>query len=189
MKVAPLKQLASMNPSLYDPVAVDSAALQALGWSNPQQFMVPESAQSKPPPELIQAQAKMKNEAIEAEARMLDSQTRAKESEAKIQMDQARLMMENGQNNPNQPPDPEKAMEFQLRTAEIQQRSQDAQLDAVNRKRDRESRERLAAMRMAEELAKNPQGLGIMSQIVDPGMLKRLEGNEPSLNGNETGEL
>jgi hypothetical protein len=80
-------------------------------------------------------------------------------------------------------------MEFQLRTAEIQQRSQDAQLDAVNRKRDRESRERLAAMKMAEELAKNPQGLNIVSQIVDPEMLKRLEGNEPSLNGNQTGEL
>jgi hypothetical protein len=80
-------------------------------------------------------------------------------------------------------------MEFQLRTAEIQQRSQDSQLDAVNRKRDRESRERLAAMKMATELAENPQGLGIVSQIVDPEMLKRLESNEPSLNGNQTGEL
>jgi len=189
MKVAALKQLAAMNPALYDPVAVDSAALQALGWSNPQQFMVPVSAQKEPPPELLQAQAKMKNEAIEAEARMLDSQTRAKETDAKIQMDQARLMMETGQNDPNQPPDPAKIMEFQLRTAEIQQRSQDAQLDAVNRKRDRESRERLAAMKMAGELAENPQGLGIVSQIVDPEMLKRLEGNEPSLNGNQTGEL
>ena len=189
MKVAALKQLASMNPSLYDPVAVDSAALQALGWSNPQQFMVPVSAQSKPPPELVQAEAMMKNQAIEAQARMMDSQTRARESEAKIQMDQARLMMESGQSDPNQPPDPAKIMEFQLRTAEIQQRSQDAQLDAVNRKRDRESRERLAAMKMAGELAENPQGLNIVSQIVDPEMLKRLEGNEPSLNGNQTGEL
>ena len=98
-------------------------------------------------------------------------------------------MMESGQTDPNQPPDPAKIMEFQLRTAEIQQRSQDAQLDAVNRKRDRESRERLAAMKMATELAENPQGLGIVSQIVDPEMLKRLEGNEPSLNGNQTGEL
>lgn len=189
MKVAALKQLAASNPSLYDPVAVDSAALQALGWSNPQQFMVPIAAQQKPPPELIQAQAKMQNEAIEAQARMLDSQTRAKESEAQIQIDQQRLAIEAQNSGVGQEPDPAKMMDMQLRAAEIQQRGQDAMLDAVNRKRDRESRERLAAMKMAEELSKNPEGLGIVSQIVDPGMLKRLEGNEPTLDGTQTGEL
>jgi hypothetical protein len=85
--------------------------------------------------------------------------------------------------------DPAKMMELQIREQEIQQRQQDAFLDAVNRKRDRESRERLAAMRMAEELAQNPQGLGIVNQIIDPQMLQRLEGNEPTLDGKQTGEL
>jgi hypothetical protein len=42
---------------------------------------------------------------------------------------------------------------------------------------------------MAEELAQNPQGLGIVNQIIDPQMLQRLEGNEPTLDGKQTGEL
>jgi hypothetical protein len=66
----------------------------------------------------------------------------------------------------------------QVKMAEIQQKNIDAQLDATNRKRDRESRERLAAVKLAEEMAMNPQGLGIVQQIIDPGMLQRLEGNE-----------
>ena len=188
MKVLALKQLVASNPSLYDPIAVDTAALQALGWSNPQQFMVPASAQGKPPPELIKAMADMQNDKISAEARMMDSQTRAQETAAKIQLDQERLAMERDSQLGGQA-DPAKMMELQIREQEIQQRQQDAFLDAVNRKRDRESRERLAAMRMAEELAQNPQGLGIVNQIIDPQMLQRLESNEPTLDGKQTGEL
>jgi hypothetical protein len=188
MKVLALKQLVATNPSLYDPIAVDTAALQALGWSNPQQFMIPQKAQANPPPELIKAMADMQNDKISADARMLDSQTRAQETAAKIQLDQERLQMERDSQLGGQA-DPAKMMELQIREQEIQQRQQDAFLDAVNRKRDRESRERLAAMRMAEELAQNPQGLGIVNQIIDPKMLQRLEGNEPTLDGTQTGEL
>ena len=188
MKVLALKQLVATNPSLYDPIAVDTAALQALGWSNPQQFMIPQKAQANPPPELIKAMADMQNDKISAEARMMDSQTRAQETAAKIQLDQERLQIERNNQLGGQA-DPAKMMELQIREQEIQQRQQDAFLDAVNRKRDRESRERLAAMRMAEELAQNPQGLGIVNQIIDPQMLQRLESNEPTLDGKQTGEL
>ena len=188
MKVLALKQLVATNPSLYDPIAVDTAALQALGWSNPQQFMIPQKAQANPPPELIKAMADMQNDKISAEARMMDSQTRAQETAAKIQLDQERLAMERDSQLGGQA-DPAKMAELQIREQEIQQRQQDAFLDAVNRKRDRESRERLAAMRMAEELAQNPQGLGIVNQIIDPQMLQRLESNEPTLDGKQTGEL
>jgi hypothetical protein len=30
-------------------------------------------------------------------------------------------------------------------------------------------------------MARNPQGLNIARQLVDPGMLQRLEGNEPEM--------
>jgi hypothetical protein len=188
MKVLALKQLAQSNPSLYDPIAVDTAALQALGWSNPQQFMIPASAQGKPPPELIKAVADMENDKTAAAARMLDAQTRAKESDAKIQLDMARLDLE-AQGDVGSGGDPARMMELQIRQQEMQQKQEDALLDAVNRKRDRESRERLAAMKMAEELSKNPQGLGIVNQLIDPAMLGRLESNEPTLDGTKTGEL
>ena len=59
MKIVGLKQLQQASPSMYDPVAIDTAALQAMGWNNPEQFMVPPSAMGKPPPELLRQQAEI----------------------------------------------------------------------------------------------------------------------------------
>jgi hypothetical protein len=185
MKVLALKQLVASNPSLYDPIAVDTAALQALGWSNPQQFMIPASAQGKPPPELMQAIAKAQNDKSNADARMMDSQTRAAESQARLEIDRQRLEMEMGKNQG----DPSKMAQIETQRMEIQQREKDTMFDAINRKRDRESRERLAAIKLAEELMRNPQGLPLAQQVLDPQMLARLEGNEPTLDGTKTGEL
>jgi len=189
MKVLALKQLAASNPSLYDPIAVDTAALQALGWSNPAQFMVPKSAQANPPPELIQAMAQMENEKSNAQARMLDSQTRAQESQAKIEMDRARLQMEAQKAGLTGQPDPAQMAEMDLRAAELKQQQEDAILDAINRKRDRESRERLAAIKLAEELIRNPQGMDIAQSVLTPEMLALLESTEQTLDGRKTGEL
>jgi len=185
MKVLALKQLVASNPALYDPIAVDTAALQALGWSDPQQFMIPASAQGKPPPELMQAMAKAQNDKSNADARMLDSQTRAAESQARLELDHMRLQMEMQRDQG----DPSKMAQIDTQRMEIQQRHQDTVLDAINRKRDRESRERLAAIKLAEELMRNPQGLSMAQQVLDPAMLERLEGNEPTLDGTQTGEL
>jgi hypothetical protein len=185
MKVLALKQLVATNPALYDPIAVDTAALQALGWSNPQQFMIPPSAQGQTPPEMIQAQAKMANDKSNADARMLDSQTRAKEAQDRLELDHMRLQMEQGRDQS----DPSKMYGLQIQQEEIQQRQQDSFLDAVNRKRDRESRERLAAIKLAEEMMRNPDASPMAQSVLDPQMLQRLEGNEPTLDGTQTGEL
>jgi hypothetical protein len=186
MKVLALKQLQGANPSLYDPIAVEVAALQSLGWSNPQQFMVPPSALSeKPPPDVQYAQAMVGIKQQEADARMLDAQTRAAESQAKTGFEAARLQNEIGGGAIDQ----EKMASLQVQQMEIEQRHQDTMLDAINRKRDRESRERLSAIKLAEEAMRNPQGLGIAQQFLDPNMIQRLEANEPTLDGTKTGEL
>ena len=186
MKISGLKQLASASPNMYDAYKVDAAALQALGWSNPQQFMKHPVEMSKPSPEAQAAQVKTQAEKTVADARMMDSQTRAKTQAAKLQLEQQKLQMgehhEGGQ-------DPSKMMALQVQQQEIQQRAQDAMLDAINRKRDRESRERIAALKLAEEMAQNPQGLSVFNSLVDPKMIQRLEGNEPTLDGAKTGEL
>jgi len=185
MKVLALKQLVATNPALYDPIAVDTAALQALGWSNPQQFMIPPSAQGQTPPEMIQAQAKMAVDKSNADARMLDSQTRAKEAQDRLELDHMRLQMESSRDQG----DPSKMFGLQVQQQEIQQRAEDAMLDAVNRKRDRESRERLAAIKLAEEMMRNPDASPMAQSVLTPDMLQRLEGNEPTLDGTQTGEL
>lgn len=78
MKVVALKQLQSSNPTLYDPIAVDKAALKAIGWSNPDQFMAPPEAQGKTPPEILKGIEELKIKHQEADAKTLTAQTGAK---------------------------------------------------------------------------------------------------------------
>jgi len=162
---------------------------------------VPPSAQGKPPPELIQQQAKMQNDKTIADARMLDSQTRAQDTQAKNQLDQAKIQLDHAKlqldmaqaqaDQQGQAPqqDPTKMAELQTQQMDIRQRGQDAMIDAINRKRDRESRERLAAVKLAEELIQNPQGLHIAENVLGNGMMQRLEADEPTLDGTQTGEV
>ena len=193
MKVAALKQLSAASPALYDPIAVDTAALQALGWTNPTQFLAPQTG--APPPEMIQAQAKMQNEAMSAQSRMLDSQTRAKQGEADAALAMARakeiLSKAGTDGQPNQPTiqDQIRMQEMQLQREDMQQKQQDSILDAINRKRDRESRERLAAMKFAEDAMQNPQGLAVAQHILPQDMLNRLENQEDPLHQNPQQEI
>jgi hypothetical protein len=82
MKIMGLIQLQQASPTLYDPIAINKAALKAMGWSNPQEFMVPPAAQAAPPPQLIQAQAEMQNKGKEADAKMLDAQAKMTTAQA-----------------------------------------------------------------------------------------------------------
>jgi hypothetical protein len=177
MKIVGLKQLQAANPSMYDPIAIDTAAMQAMGWSNPQQFMVPPSSlQQKPPPEVQYAQAMVGIKKQEADAKSAMVQVKAQEVAAKMQEAQG------GQ--PDQGPtylDQLKVQEIQLKANEMQLKQQEAMVDALNRKRDRESRERLAAVKLAEEMAQNPAGIPIVQNFLDPDMIKRLEANEQPL--------
>ena len=83
MKIMALKQLQQQNPSLYDPIAIDKAALTAMGWGSPEQFMAPPAAQAAPPPQLLQAQAEMKAKDMDAQAKLITAQAKAKEADAR----------------------------------------------------------------------------------------------------------
>jgi len=161
MKVTALVQMAQTAPTLYNLDAVNREALLTLGWSNANSLLRDQVNNPQPPDPQAQA-AQMAGQAamITAQSKMMEAQTKVAETQKK---------MGGGQGM---------SPEEQVKMAEIQQKNIDAQLDATNRKRDRESRERLAAVKLAEDLAANPAGLGIVRQILDPGMLQRLEGNE-----------
>jgi hypothetical protein len=167
MKIMALKQLQQANPGLYDPIAIDMAALRAMGWSNPEQFMAPISAQGKMPPEMEQKIA-------ELQIKKQDADTRAMVAQATV----AEKMGGGGEGGE---PDPVKMADLQLRQQEIEQKEKDSTLDAINRQRDRESRERLAAVRLAEDIVKNPNALPVLGNVLDPGMIQRLESNEQPL--------
>ena len=177
MKIVGLKQLQAANPSMYDPIAIDTAAMQAMGWSNPQQFMVPPSALSqKPPPEVQYAQAMVGIKKQEADAKTAMVQIKAAEAAAKVQ-EQTGAQGAAGPTIQDQL----KEQELQFKASELQVKQQEALMDAMNRKRDRESRERLAAVRLAEEMGQNPAAIPVVQNFLDPDMIKRLESNEQPL--------
>ena len=77
MKVQGLIQLQQAAPNLLDPIAIVQAALQAIGWSNPEQFLVPPAARAAPPPQLQQMQQEMQNDQKAADAKVTEAQARA----------------------------------------------------------------------------------------------------------------
>jgi len=197
MKIMGLKQLQAGNPSMYDPIAIDQAALQAMGWSNPQQFMVPpDTLKQKTPPEVEYAKAMVQIQKQEADAKTAMVEVKKQEVMAKMQQagaaqqgqppapptiaEQIKMMELQARQQPTVA-DQIKLAELQARQQEMQMDQKDSLMDAINRKRDRESRERLAAVRLAEDMAKNPQGIPVIDSVLDPDMIKRLEDNEQPL--------
>ena len=158
MKIMALKQLQSTNPSLYDPIAIDTAALQAIGWNNPQQFMVPKNAQAAPPPEMIQMQEKVKNDGKAADAKMITAQAKAKEVDAKIQSGEFGPHPEGAAAPPEQP-DPAAEMTAQARLmdaetkrAELGVKHHDLMIEDQNRDLDRQSREKVQTMELVRDI-------------------------------------
>lgn len=169
MKIMALKQLQQANPSMYDPVAVDTAALQTIGWNNPEQFLIPPQANAAPPPELLQAQSKMQTEQVAAQAKMVVAQAKAQETQAKIQQGAfAPKQQPPAGVGPQEPPPPTpleleelkiKQMDANTRAAGIQMKHHDLMVEDQNRDLDRQSRERLELMQLAKELITHPDAV------------------------------
>ena len=165
MKTAALIQLANAAPQLYNLAEVNREALSTIGWENPDRFL---SANMGPPPPNPMDQAKL----VDSQAKMLTAQAKMAEAQHTVQGgDKAQASPQELQL---------KMMSEQNQADEIKQKGMDAQMDSMNRMRDRESRERLAAVKLAEEVMKNPMdGMQVVRQMLDPGMIQRLEANEP----------
>ena len=167
MKIMALKQLQQANPSMYDPIAIDTAALQAIGWSNPQQFFAPPSAQQQPPPELQQMQAKMANEKASADAKIMEANAKVAEVKAKEAELQAKIAgghfapKQSGQ--PEQSNDPAtliaaqaKLMDAQTKRGELAVKHHDNEDEAQNRALDRQSREKMQVLELARDIVMHP---------------------------------
>lgn len=180
MKVTALIQLAQLAPDLYNLQEVNREALNTLGWSNADNLLKDQNSPAPPRPEAMLQMAQAKSLEIDSQSKMMMAQAKVAETQLKMQTE-------------GQGQDPvaveQKQTELALKQAEIEQRKQDVTLDAINRKRDRESRERLATLRLAEDMAKNPEGLAIADKLIKPDMLDRLESNEPALQPSPDGEI
>jgi len=149
MKVMALKQLQAANPSMYDPIAIDTAALKAIGWSNPEQFLAPASAQANPPPELIQAQARAQSDAARAQAVTMDAQTRAMMAQQKAHYDQARIQIE--------------AMKAAGQLEKDQK-------DIGSKAADRAAKERMNLIDLAQNIAVHPYSADLVAPLIEPAL-------------------
>ena len=162
IKVMALKQLQSSSPSLYDPIAVDTAALQALGWNNPEQFFVPPAAMNKPPLEVQQGMEELKLKHGEQQIKREALQQKAQADAGKMQLEQAKLQQEGQlgqaklQIEASKPPTglapPEdKSQEMALKAAEVASNAKDVQFKQERALKEDENRdlERQASLQEA----------------------------------------
>jgi len=149
MKIMGLKQLQQANPSMYDPIAIDTAALKAMGWSNPEQFLAPKDAQAAPPPELQQIQAKIQTDQQKAQAALMSAQIKGQEVQQRGQIDM---------------------MKAQADAMRAQADIHFAQQEIHEKKKDRLSRERVQMIDLAQNLAVHPESVGVVEPLLVPAM-------------------
>ena len=93
MKVMGLKQLQMGNPQMYDPIAIDTEALRALGWSNPEQFFAKQDP-NQLPPEMMKAIKELEIKDKDADAKMINAQARMQGEQSKAQLGQQKIQLE-----------------------------------------------------------------------------------------------
>ena len=186
MKIVALKQIQAQNPSMYDPIAIDTAALQAVGWSNPEQFMIPASSQGTPPPEMQQKMA-------ELQIKKQDSDTKAKLAQGKMAVDQARVQLDmakaqqdsqqGGLVGPQEKTDHEKQvdgidliikekladaklMDSKLKAASLGAEMKRDQFDGQIKQEDMITKERIQMVDLAQNIAVHPESEQIVRNLL-----------------------
>jgi hypothetical protein len=169
MKIQGLMQLQQAAPNLMDPVAIVQAAIRAIGWANPEQFMVPKAAREQPPPQLQQMQAQMQNEAKAADAKVAEGN--AKLAEAKASTDEVHAKIAAGHFAPKPgvapaEPEPEtlldkataeaKIRDSLTRAREVELKAASMQTEDQNRDQDRVSRTEDTLINLAKEFVEQP---------------------------------
>ena len=189
MKIMALKQLQSASPTLYDPIAIDTAALQAMGWSDPEQFFAPPQAQSNPPPEMVKMQQEGQAKLQDSQSKMIMAQ--AKVAEVKAKTAEMQINASRSGDNQNMPMEAAKAkaalMDADTRAKEAELKRGDIALRDAQEQEDRASREKVELLEMAKELILHPQEAPIAGAAV--GSIEKGQNNPgESENGPEKSE-
>jgi hypothetical protein len=175
-KVQGLMQLAQASPNLFDPIKINSAALAAMGWPDPEAFFVPPAARAAPPPQLQQLQAQMANEQAAAKAKTDEAQARMVEAQAKAADVQAKVDTGHYGPKPSEAGAPEspptdtaadlatahaKLMDAETRRMDATTKAFEAHNENQNRDQDRAAKEKESVMKEREsalDLAKSVIG-------------------------------
>jgi hypothetical protein len=184
MKVVALKQIQAANPSMYDPIAIDTAALQAVGWSNPEQFMIPANAQSAPPPEMQRAMA-------ELQIKKQDADTRSMVAKGKMMVDAAKLQQDAVSGGPEQPSELQaadvaikkqladaKVMDTKVKAAGLAANMKKDQIDSMVKEQEMLAKERIQMIDLAQNLAVHPESTAVVSELLG-NVIPAITGKKP----------
>lgn len=159
MKIMALKQLQAQNPGMYDAKAIDIAAMKAMGWSNPEQFLAPPEKAGQIPPEVqkvieeikilkqeadaksMVAQASVQEAQVEGQARIMDAETRRLLAEAKLAEAQAKAGVQPDGGSYRELDAEAKLMDAETRRQDLYLRAAKLGIDADKLERESEHRE------------------------------------------------
>jgi hypothetical protein len=192
MKIMALKQIQASNPTLYDPIAIDTAALKAVGWSNPEQFMIPQEAQGSPPPEMQKEMAEMQIKKQEADTKQGAAQARIALDQGRLQIDMAKAQQEGLAGGEQQGPTEKDAAEVQikkqladakmmdtkLKAAAIQSNMQKDMRDSEVKEQEMLAKERIQMIDLAQNLAVHPESEDEVIRLLG-SVIPAITGNNP----------
>ena len=191
MKIMALKQIQASNPTLYDPIAIDTAALKAVGWSNPEQFMIPQEAQGSPPPEMQKEMAEMQIKKQEADTKQGEAQARIALDQGRLQIDMAKAQQEGlagGEQGPNEKDVAEvqikkqladaKMMDTKLKAASIQAGMKKDLRDSEVKEQEMLAKERIQMIDLAQNLAVHPESEDEIVRLLG-SVIPAITGNQP----------
>ena len=171
MKIMGLIQLMGTFPTLIDPVKTCTGAIAALGWANPQEFMVPRNAQAAPPPQLLQMQAEEKRKDQDSQAKMLEAQakmTTAQGVSAKTHAEAQTAGLDGGGQTAAPGPEPlspldiataeAKVLDAKTRAREVGVKERQMVVENQNRDQDRHAKELDTRVDLAKDLLTAPPG-------------------------------
>lgn len=171
MKVQAAFQLAALQPTLYDPLAMHTMALQSLGFSNPEQFFAPPAAQAAPPPELQEIQAGIQSATKMADAKVEEANAKTEIAKAKTAEVQARIAQGGyaksgglaGAGQPPEQPGPLEQAQAQAHLMDAETRKQalgvkmhDIAADTRNADLDRQAEQHSDLIDLAKEIMSDP---------------------------------
>ena len=192
MKIMALKQIQASNPTLYDPIAIDTAALKAVGWSNPEQFMIPQEAQGSPPPEMQKEMAEMQIKKQEADTKQGAAQARIALDQGRLQIDMAKAQQEGLAGGEQQGPTEKDAAELQikkqladakimdtkLKAAALQSNMQKDIRDSEVKEQEMLAKERIQMIDLAQNLAVHPESEDEVIRLLG-NVIPAITGNNP----------
>jgi len=195
MKIVALKQIQAQNPTLYDPIAIDKAALQAVGWSNPEQFMIPPQAQGAPPPEMQQKIAELQMKKQDSDTKLMAAKGKIALEQAKIQLDHAKMQQEGLAGGQTGPTDHDKKVDqselmikqqlANVKAAEVKikaaQLAASAKKDSMDNQVDEQemlAKERIQMIDLAQNIAVHPESEQVIRNLLGT-VIPAITGNKP----------